>query len=123
MVEHYTSFEQSLNRFSEVLNEDKTNTQRDAAIKRFELTYELAWKTCQAFLKDQGIICNSPKEAFKEAYKFGLLIDGDEWVQILKDRNLSIHTYSEELAKDLYSRLNDHQKLFTALKGKLQDYV
>ncbi len=33
----------------------------------------------------------------------GLIQDEDEWLSILEDRSLSVHTYDEALAEELYN--------------------
>jgi hypothetical protein len=47
--EIFLSFTQSIERFQEILREPKTVANRDSAIKRFELTFELAWKSAKAW--------------------------------------------------------------------------
>lgn len=74
---------------------------RDSAVKRFEFTVELAWKSIQMFLREQKIICRSPKESFKEAFKFGLIKDDPRWIEMIEDRNLTVHTYDENFAKEV----------------------
>lgn len=120
MKELLIFFEKSVERLEEILKEKKTDITRDAAIQRFEFTVELSWKTTQKFLKDQGIICRSPKECFKEAFKFGLIEDDPKWIEVLNDRNLTVHTYNEKLAEEIYSRLPDYLKLFIRLKNGLE---
>lgn len=101
-------FEKCLQKFEEVLNLQKSDVVRDSAIKRFELCFELCWKVIKDFFVEEGIICKSPKSCFKEAYRFGLIDDEEEWLAMIEDRNLSVHTYDEFLAEMLYGRLKDH---------------
>lgn len=78
----------------------------DAAIQRFEFTYELAWKLITAFLEYQGIPgANSPRSAFKEAFAINLIHDGGIWINMLEDRNLTAHTYDERKAIEIYNRI------------------
>ena len=61
----------------------------------------------------EGIICNSPKSCFKVAFKVGLLSE-EEIVKILvmvDDRNLTSHTYREEVSIDIYRRVRDYWDL------------
>lgn len=114
------SFEKSLTRLEEILKEEKTVANRDSAIQRFEFTVELAWKCTQKFLRDQKILCRSPKECLKEAFKFGLIKDDEKWLQIIEDRNLTTHTYDEKVAEDVYDRLSTYLDLFQELKNNLK---
>ena len=121
MHEIHVSFQNSLTRFEEILNEEKTIIHRDAAIQRFEFTVELAWKTIQHFLREQKIICRSPKECLKEAFKLGLIEDDTRWLTMFDDRNLTVHTYDEKTAEHVYSRLHNYLTPLQKLSVKLQE--
>lgn len=123
MKELFDSFEKSVQRFEEILKEEKSIKNRDSAIKRFEFTVELAWKCAQKFLRDQEIICRSPKECLKEAFKFGLVEDDPRWIEALEDRNLTVHTYDESTADDVYLRLSNYLEIFNFLKDKLKGKI
>lgn len=120
MNETLTSFEKSVERLEEILKEEKTVANRDSAIKRFELTVELAWKSLQRFLRDQKIVCRSPKECFREAFAFGIIADEDIWLKMMDDRNESVHTYNELFAEELYSRLSHYTNPLQELLEKLR---
>lgn len=123
MKEILASFEKSLGRLGEVLKEERTITNRDASIQRFEFTIELAWKCIQKFLKGQNIVCRSPKECLQEAFKFGLIQDDRRWVNAFDDRNLTVHTYNEKLAEEIYNRLPQYLEILKSLKEKLSEYI
>lgn len=120
MKEIFFSFQKSLERLEEVLKEEKTINNRDAAIKRFEFTIELAWKSLQKFLRQESIICRSPKECLKEAFKFNLIEDDPKWTEALEDRNLTAHTYDEETADEVYNRLPTYLEIFKKLSNALE---
>lgn len=122
MKEIFASFEKSLQRLREILKEEKTVANRDSAIKRFEFTVELAWKCVQKFLREQEIICRSPKECLKEAFKFGLIEDDPRWLEMMEDRNLTAHTYNETTAEEVYERLPNYLEAFSLLKEKLNQF-
>jgi len=119
MKEVFESFKKSLQRLDEVLKEEKTPTTRDAAIQRFEFTVELAWKSIQQFLRSQKIICRSPKECLQESFKFGLIEDNPLWLKMIDDRNLTSHTYNEELVDQIYNRLPQYVDILKKLKSEL----
>ena len=119
MNEVFISFQKSLGRLTEVLAMDKTAITRDAAIKRFEFTVELAWKSIQHFLRAQNIVCRSPRECLEGAFKFGLIADNPLWLQILEDRNLTVHTYNEITAEKIYGHLKDYTGVFSELRDNL----
>ncbi len=120
MQEIVASFEKSFQRLEEILREEKTLPNRDSAIKRFEFTVELAWKSAQKFLRAEGIICRSPKECLREAFRFGLIEDDPRWIEMLQDRNLTVHTYDETAADEVYHRLPQYLEILGNLKDKLK---
>lgn len=120
MEELFNSFKKSIQRFKEILQKEKTVENRDSAIQRFEFTIELAWKCMQKFLKNEQIICRSPNECLKEAFKFGIVEDDPRWQNALEDRNLTSHTYDEENADDVYGRLQNYIEIFDYLEQKLE---
>ena len=68
-------------------------------IQSFEYTYELAWNTQKDFLIYQGVSdLSGARDTIREAFSLGIIEDGEVWMQMLKDRNLSVHTYNEDTA-------------------------
>lgn len=120
MEEIFNSFKKSVQRFKEILQKEKTVENRDSAIQRFEFTIELAWKCMQKFLKSEQIICRSPNECLKEVFKFGIIEDDSRWQKAFEDRNLTSHTYDEENADDVYSRLSNYIEIFENLEKNLE---
>ncbi|MBI5244541.1 MAG: nucleotidyltransferase substrate binding protein [Elusimicrobia bacterium] len=86
------SFLRSSARFAEILKAPKTVANRDSAIKRFELTFELAWKSIKEHLESLGIVARSPRECLEQALSLGVISDDPRWLRMLEDRNLSVHT-------------------------------
>jgi nucleotidyltransferase substrate binding protein (TIGR01987 family) len=120
MRELLKSYKDSLDRLKEVLRVEKSLIQRDASIQRFEFTVELAWKIQQTFLREKGIECRSPKDCLKESFKYGLLPDNPLWLNMIEDRNLTVHTYDERTAEKVYGRVALYIPLFEALENALQ---
>lgn len=117
------SFQQSVQRFQEILHEPESAITRDAAIQRFEFVEELSWKCIQKFLRDEQIICRSPKECLREAFTFGLVEEDARWFALMEDRNLTVHTYHEPTAKEVYARLPSYLPLFENLLARLQEEI
>ncbi len=114
-------FKNALQRFSEILVEPKTAITRDAAIQRFEFSFDLAWKVIKTVLEEKkGIICNSPNECIREAYQQKFIEYDKKWMQVLKNRNLTAHTYNEKLIEEIFIELPTALELFTSLLAKIE---
>jgi len=101
----------ALNSLKEVLTGPENSIVRDSAIKRFEFTYELAWKNAKVFLNSKfGLDVFSPKEVFRELRKNNLLSDEETETLLLMvdERNKIIHTYSEDFSNELYQRIKNN---------------
>jgi len=112
-------YKQAVQRLQEALKAPKTDMVRDSAIKRFEFCFDLAWKLLKTLLEEKkGVICASPKDCFREAYKNGLIEYDDFWLQMTDWRNEAVHTYSEQFAEAFYQKLPEALKRFITLKNQ-----
>lgn len=114
-------FEKALQRLEEVLALEKDEFIRDSAIKRFEIVFDLGWKTLKAFLQDvHNASCMSPITCFREALKLGLIDHEDFWLEAKNIRNLTVHAYNKETAEEVYTSLPDvlvhFRRLYEAMK-------
>ncbi len=97
--------------------------EKQGLIQEFEYTHELAWKTIKDFLNEKGNkeIYGS-KDAIREAFKYGLLKNGEIWMDMIKSRNDSSHTYNEETANEIAEAiLNYYYAEFEKLFNKLTE--
>ncbi len=82
---------------------------RDKAglIQAFEFTFELFWRLFQKLAPDAGLEAASPREALIAGLKLHLIAneESEAWAQMLRDRNLSSHTYNAALADEIVGRL------------------
>lgn len=102
-----------------------SDLQRDGVIQRFEFTFELAWKSLQAYFDDEGTQgVNSPKGALREAYGGGLIQDEALWLAMLRDRNMTAYLYDAELAAEIVHRIQEHYAAALAgLKQALEERI
>ncbi|ADD02942.1 MULTISPECIES: nucleotidyltransferase substrate binding protein [Thermoanaerobacter] len=107
--EKLSNYKKALSRLEEALKEEKVNQYvYDSVIKRFEFTYELAWKLMKAFIEYKGgNDVKFPRDIFKEAFATGIVEDGEVWLSMIRDRNLSSHTYNQEGAIEIYNRIKN----------------
>ena len=90
-------------------------------IQFFEITFELSWKLMKDYLEYLGYQVKSPREAIKTAYSIELINNGDKWLKMLMDRNLTTHTYDEDNSEEVYEKIkNDYFSLLENLYKKFK---
>ncbi|WP_343186070.1 HI0074 family nucleotidyltransferase substrate-binding subunit [Anoxynatronum sibiricum] len=70
----------------------------------------------------QGIVeLNAPKAVIKEAFVQRLIINEENWLLMLNDRNMTPHVYKEEMAEEVAERIAScYVEEFELLLEKLQ---
>jgi nucleotidyltransferase substrate binding protein (TIGR01987 family) len=73
-------------------------------------------------LQDQGIQnITGSKDSVREAFKVGLIEDGESWMDMIKDRNQTVHTYNEATAEAIATNVQTRFfALFVTLCKKMQ---
>jgi nucleotidyltransferase substrate binding protein (TIGR01987 family) len=91
-------------------------------IKAFEYTYELAWKVIKDYYEEQGeVSIQGSRDALRLAFQRGLITDGDNWMNMIKSRIASVHTYNLEVAQQINQDIHDiYFQLFIELKEKME---
>ncbi len=90
---------------------DPSDVVRDAAIQRFEYSFEAAWKAAQTYLAEvEGLVVASPRAAIRGSFQVGVLDEKGTGAALamVDDRNLTVHTYNEALARAIFARLAGH---------------
>ena len=105
-----TSLEELVSKYSE----NQTDViLRDALIQRFEYSTEAFWKYLKAYLQtEHNLSANSPREVIRTGLTAKLYSEetSQELLQMLDDRNLTSHTYVEELAESIAHRIPNYSK-------------
>lgn len=91
-------------------------------IQAFEFTHELAWNTLKDFLEHRGVQnLYGSRDATREAFKTGLIENGETWMDMVKSRNLTSHTYDEKTATEIVAAIRSaYFTEFEALANKLE---
>lgn len=80
--------------------------EQQGLIQSFEFTHELAWNVLKDYLTHQGIAgLIGSRDATRSAFQNGLIEDGEDWMQMISDRNLSSHTYDQSTAQAIADRI------------------
>ncbi|MFE3869301.1 nucleotidyltransferase substrate binding protein [Flavobacterium sp. LS2P90] len=92
-------------------------------IQAFGFTHELAWNVMQDYFEYQGnTAITGSRDATREAFQKGLIQDGAQWMEMIKSRNQSTHTYNESIANEIRDRiLNYYYDLFVSFKEKMKE--
>ena len=69
--------------------------EKEGAIQRFEVAFELAWKTLKDYLEESGVDRESgdAPQCHQEAFAAKLFDDAQVWIDMMLHRNLLSHTY------------------------------
>lgn len=97
----------------------------DGVIQRFEFTFELSWKLMKSFLEYSGLSeIKSPRGAIREAFAFGLIDNGEQWIDMMIDRNKTSHLYDESEARLIYDRIkNIHNDLLKQVGNRIEKEI
>jgi len=126
-------YKNALNKLEEALIEEIESMEKnikqiviDGVLHRFEFTFELAWKTIKDYLEYMGITnkIGSPRENIQQAFKQGLIEDGEIWIEIMLAKNELAHLYNEETSRKIYNNIkNNYIKEFKKLEEKLDQIL
>ena len=124
LKERATVARRALQTFQEALKAPTpTSIDRDASIQRFEYTVEAVWRLAQRYLEVvEGIQEGSPKAAIRRCREVGLFDEESTRValEMVDDRNLTVHTYNEPLAQRIYSRLPQYAVILESWVAKIE---
>ena len=117
------SFEQALSRLKGALARPRDEFMRDASIQRFEFTYEMFWKTLKAVSEEAGLEVASPRDSVRTGFALGFVPEDPRFFDMVRDRNLTSHTYREETAEAIYGRLPTYVGLMEGVLERLKKRV
>lgn len=115
-------FGRALSRLQEVLAQPENAFIRDSIIQRFEFTFETAWKAMYRWLRARGVdLDEDAYSTIPEGFKRRLIADERRWGEMRRYRNLTSHTYHENLAIEVAAFVRqDGVQLMEALQQTLR---
>ncbi|MDP5101395.1 MAG: nucleotidyltransferase substrate binding protein [Nonlabens sp.] len=125
-IQRLSNYKKALSTLTSAVNLDRdrklSELERQGLIQAFEYTHELAWKVMQDFFVNQGNTeIRGSRDATREAFSTDLISDGDSWMDMIVKRNLTSHTYNEEISEEIYkSIVNNFHPLFTIFLLKME---
>lgn len=101
-IQRFESFKRAYALLTRILDQGElSEVERMGSIQSFEITFELAWKTMSDRLKHEGINdVATPRQVIRQAFRAGVIDDGQVWIDMLDDRNKMSHRYDLEDFED-----------------------
>ncbi len=125
-IQRFAHFSQAFSQLKEAVELAQarrlSKLEQQGLIQAFEYTHELAWNTLKDFLEERGVHnLYGSKDTTREAFKRGLIENGEAWMEMITSRNLTSHTYNEATAAQIASAILETYFLeFAALQDKLE---
>ena len=120
--QRFANYQKALQQLTKFIQKEKLNElEEQGLIQAFEYTHELAWKSLADFLKHKGNkeIYGS-KDATREAFNLQLIENGEIWMDMIQNRNLTSHTYNEDTTQEIVQAIkNKYYQEFNNLNKKL----
>ena len=117
-------FKDATAKLEEGVQKAEGELERDGVIQRFEFSFELFWKTVKIFLKDKGINATTPKETLREAFRLEWIVDENQVLNMLEDRNKTTHIYDKATAQEIFDRIrNAYLGIMKDLVEKLETFL
>ncbi len=93
-IQRFRNFEKVYFKIKEIAElKNKNEYENMALIQAFEYNYELAWNLLKDYLYELGFVEQSPRMAIKRGFEQGIC--SEKWLDSIKMRNITSHTYSE----------------------------
>ena len=122
--QRFSNYKKALAQLTKFIDKGELNElEKQGLIQAFEYTHELAWNVLKDYLQDQGIQnITGSKDSVRAAFRVGLIEDGESWMDMIKDRNQTVHTYNEATAEAIITNIQTRFfALFVALGKKMQE--
>lgn len=120
--QRFVNYKKALSQLQKFINKGElSELEEQGLVKAFEYTYELAWTTLKDFLEYRGQTdIYGSRDAIRKAFQLNLIDDGENWMDMLKSRNKTSHTYNKETAEEICQAIKDiYYSLFQQLELRL----
>lgn len=120
--QRFSNYRKALARLSEAVSREELNRlEEQGLIQGFEYTFELAWNTIKDFYQFQGEeAIQGSRDAFRMAINRGLVNDGHTWMDMIKSRQDTVHSYNEETAREVARDVREkYYPLFVVLEERM----
>ena len=121
-MQRLNNFSKALDQLTKFIEKGELNElEKLGMIQAFEYTHELAWNTVKDYFEAQGeTTIFGSRDAFRLAFKRGLIENGEAWMAMITSRTLTTHTYNEETAEQIAHDIAAvYFQEFVALRARL----
>lgn len=96
---------------------------KEGLIQRFEYTYEMAWNVMKDYAIYQGNTeIGGSRDAIRFAFSINLIENGDMWMDMIKSRIKTSHTYNEQIANEIYLKIiNEYHFAFLNFQKVMEE--
>lgn len=108
-IQRFKNFTRAFEQLQEFMDQGKLNKfEEQGLIQCFEYNYELSWNVLKDFYEAQGESnIQGSRDAFRLAFKRDLVQDGDLWMDMIKTRALTSHTYNQVTATKIVKKIKE----------------
>ena len=124
-IQRFQNYKKALLQLKKFIDKGTLNElEEQGFVQAFEYTYELCWNTLRDYFIHQGTeSINGSRDAFREGFRLGILLNGELWMEMLRDRNRSSHTYNEQIAKEITANIkNIYFTLFKEMRKTMEQF-
>jgi nucleotidyltransferase substrate binding protein (TIGR01987 family) len=129
-IQRFNNFSKAFSQLRKFIAKGELNElEEQGLIQAFEYTYELAWNCIKDYFETQGETnINGSRDAFRLAFRRGIIKDGELWMDMIKSRTLTSHTYNEDIARQIASDVTEKyflefEKLHNTLLSLQEEHI
>jgi nucleotidyltransferase substrate binding protein (TIGR01987 family) len=117
--QRFANYQKALQQLTKFIDKGELNElEEQGLIQAFKYTHELAWNVLRDYLGEKGHqTIHGSRDATREAFKLDMIQDGDVWMDMIRDRNRTSHTYSQETSDSIAYNIKER---FFAMSLELQ---
>ena len=126
-IQRFSNFNKAFDKLNEAADPERAATfndlEKEGLIQRFEYTHELAWNVMKDYLEyESPASIMGSRDATRQAYAKGIISDGEGWMDMIRSRNQTSHTYNEATAEEIITKIiQSYRDLFKTFQLKMQD--
>ncbi|MBF0399499.1 MAG: nucleotidyltransferase substrate binding protein [Magnetococcales bacterium] len=96
--------------------------EQQGLIQSFEFTHELAWNVLKDYLEYKGLSnLIGSRDATRAAFKAGLIEQGEVWMEMIRARNQTSHTYNLDIAQAVVEAILE--RFYPAFVGMAETFT